>query len=113
MGGRWASVSRTLFLYKVTREAEDSYVAALHAKLPVALYDPSQAVLSAGTKRFGSWLDKDVSKGRLSQGDANDARDRLSVIKGDGTQGDSIKDDTSLVVEVSSCKPQELTVGYT
>lgn len=81
--------------------AENSYVAALHAKLPVNLYDPSQSVLSAGTKRFASWLDKDVAKGRLSQGDADDARDRLLAVKGDGTQGDAIKDDTSLVVEVS------------
>jgi 3-hydroxybutyryl-CoA dehydrogenase len=90
-------------------KAEISYVAALHAKLPVTLCDPSQIVLSAGTKRFTSWLDKDVAKGRLSQADANEARDRLSVINGDGTQGNTIEADTSLVVEVRIARLRALT----
>lgn len=73
---------------------------ALHARVPVTVYDPSQSVLSAGVKRFEGWLAKDVSKGRLSKEHAEEARERFSAIKGDGTEGEVIKDDTGLIIEV-------------
>ena len=82
------------------RVLSQSYVTALHAKVPVTVYDPSASVLSAGVKRFEGWLAKDVSKGRLSKEVAEEARSRFSAVKGDGTEGEIIKDDTSLVVEV-------------
>ena len=77
---------------------------ALHARIPVTLHDPSSSVLSASLKRFDGWLDKDVSKGRLSKEDAEAARDRVKGVKGDGTEGgEALKDDTDLVIEVGIC----------
>lgn len=82
------------------------YVAALHARIPVTIHDPSASVLSSGVKRFEGWLDKDVAKGRLTREVADEARSRIRGVKGDGTEGEVIKDDTDLVIEVSklSCR---------
>lgn len=80
--------------------SDDSYVTALHARVPVTVYDPSASVLSAGVKRFEGWLAKDVSKGRLTKEVAEEARSMFTAVKGDGTEGEVIKDDTSLIIEV-------------
>ena len=79
-----------------------SYVTALHARIPVTIHDPSSSVLSTGMKRFESWLDKDVAKGRLTKDQAGEAKERIRGVKGDGTEGEVMKDDTDLVIEVDS-----------
>ena len=71
----------------------------MHARIPVALYDPSSSVLSTGAKKFQGWLDKDVAKGRLSKEDSEGALSRFTRAQGDGTSGDKLADDTDLVVE--------------
>lgn len=81
-----------------------SYVTAVHARIPVTIHDPSASVLSSGVKRFESWLAKDLAKGRISKEDAEAARARLKDIKGDGTDGHHLREDTDLVVEVRQCE---------
>jgi 3-hydroxybutyryl-CoA dehydrogenase len=46
--------------------------------VPVRLIDTSQASIDKGLKFADKLLAKDVSKGRLSQADADAARERLS-----------------------------------
>ncbi|SLM35484.1 3-hydroxybutyryl-dehydrogenase [Lasallia pustulata] len=53
-------------------------VAALRAKIPVALVDTSQASIDKGLKFADKLLEKDVSKDRISQDDATAARERLT-----------------------------------
>lgn len=53
-------------------------VAAQKAQVPVTLVDSSQASLDKGMKFADTLLAKDVSKGRISQSDADAARSQLS-----------------------------------
>lgn len=78
------------------------YVTALHAKLPVQIVEPSPAVLKRGMEKFQGWLDKDVSKGRLTKHNAEEARERVREVVGDGLSGGSSGlGEVDLVVEVS------------
>ncbi|KAL8791625.1 MAG: hypothetical protein Q9195_005774 [Heterodermia aff. obscurata] len=52
-------------------------VAAQKVQIPVTLVDSSQASLDKGLKFADKLLEKDVSKSRISQSDASDARARL------------------------------------
>lgn len=58
------------------------YVSALHAKATVSLYDTSPTQLEKGLNLFESLLKKDISKGKITQKDADEARGKLNVIKG-------------------------------
>ncbi|KZT41869.1 hypothetical protein SISSUDRAFT_1058989 [Sistotremastrum suecicum HHB10207 ss-3] len=57
-----------------------AYVAAVKAKVPVLLYDRSEVQLKKGMAFMDKLLTKDVSKGKLSEVDAKDAKDRVTVI---------------------------------
>lgn len=58
-----------------------AYVAATRAKVPrILLLDQSQAQLDKGLKFFDSLLAKDVSKNKLSQSDADEARASLHPV---------------------------------
>ena len=50
--------------------------------------------------KLDSLLAKDVSKGRLKKEDAEAARERITALKGDGTEGERLPEDVDLVVEV-------------
>lgn len=76
---------------------------ALHAKVPLTLHDPSQAVLSSALTKLESLLSRDVSKNRISQADADSARERVKGCNGDGTAGEVIES-ADLVIEVSFIK---------
>jgi len=77
-----------------------SYVAALHAKVPLTIYDPSPKVLSSAMTKLESLLSRDVSKNRISQSDSDQARERVKGVNGDGTTGEVIEG-VDLVIEVS------------
>jgi len=79
--------------------AENSYVAALHAKVPLTIYDPSPKVLSSALTKLDSLLGKDVAKNRISQADSDAARERVKGVNGDGTSGEVIEG-VDLVIEV-------------
>lgn len=72
---------------------------ALHAKVPLTLHDPSQSVLSSALTKLDSLLSRDVSKNRISQADADSARERVRGCTGDGTEGEVIEG-ADLVIEV-------------
>lgn len=76
-----------------------SYVAALHAKVPLTIYDPSPKVLSSALTKLESLLARDVSKNRISQADSDQARERVKGVNGDGTTGE-IMEGVDLVIEV-------------
>jgi len=59
-----------------------AYVAALRAKVPVLLTDKSQAQIKSGLALFDKLLAKDTDKGRITNDDAKDARDRVTVVEG-------------------------------
>lgn len=59
-----------------------AYVSALHAKAQVFLYDASPAAMDKGVAMFDSLLKKDVGKSKITQKEADEAKARLSVIKG-------------------------------
>jgi 3-hydroxybutyryl-CoA dehydrogenase len=77
----------------------NSYVAALHAKVPLTIYDPSPKVLSSALTKLESLLSRDVSKNRISQADSDQARERVKGVNGDGTSGEVIEG-VDLVIEV-------------
>ncbi|KAG2158553.1 3-hydroxyacyl-CoA dehydrogenase [Suillus bovinus] len=56
-----------------------AFVSALHAKVPVLLHDKSAHQISKGLSLIDKLLAKDVSKGRLQQSDAADARARIQT----------------------------------
>lgn len=60
-----------------------AYVSALHAKAKVSLYDASPAQLDKGVNLFESLLKKDVTKNKISQQEADEARSRLVLLKSD------------------------------
>ena len=68
--------------------------------MPVTIYDPSASVLSSAVQKFDTLLQKDVSKARISQEDADAARQRFNGVRGDGTEGERIAEDTDIVIEV-------------
>ncbi|KAH7928650.1 hypothetical protein BV22DRAFT_1058326 [Leucogyrophana mollusca] len=55
-------------------------VSALRAKVPVLIHDRSQDQISKGFSLIDKLLAKDVSKGRLQQSEADEARSRLRVV---------------------------------
>ncbi|KZV66730.1 hypothetical protein PENSPDRAFT_81087 [Peniophora sp. CONT] len=77
-----------------------AFVSALRAKVPVLLHDRSQAQIDNGLALMDKLLAKDVSKGRISQADASEARDLVTVIGPDvGLKGFR---DVDMVVEAVS-----------
>ena len=70
-------------------------VSALHAKVPVLLHDRSKDQVAKGLALVDKLLAKDVGKGRLTDVQAKEARDRISVV-------DSLKgmENVDMVVEV-------------
>ncbi|KAH9927828.1 3-hydroxyacyl-CoA dehydrogenase [Fomitopsis serialis] len=57
-----------------------TYVSALHARVPVLLYDRSTSQIQNGLNLMDKLLAKDVSKGRLTPEQAKEARDRVTVV---------------------------------
>ncbi|KAI0710309.1 3-hydroxyacyl-CoA dehydrogenase [Cerioporus squamosus] len=57
-----------------------AFVSAVHAKVPVLLYDKSPAQIKSGLGLMDKILAKDVSKGKLTSEAAKEARDRVSVV---------------------------------
>ena len=75
-----------------------AYVAALRAKVPVLLVDKSSSQIQKGLSLMDKLLAKDVSKGRISEADAKDARKRVMVIpEATGLKGFK---DVDMVIEV-------------
>ncbi|KAH7915595.1 3-hydroxyacyl-CoA dehydrogenase [Hygrophoropsis aurantiaca] len=72
-------------------------VSALRAKVPVLIHDRSQDQVSKGLSLVDKLLAKDVTKGRIQQSEAKEARDRLQVV-------DSIEAmrDVDMVIEAVS-----------
>lgn len=70
-------------------------VSALHAKVPVLLHDRSKEQITKGLSLVDKLLAKDVGKGKLTETQAKEARDRLSVV--DSLEG---LRDVDMVVEV-------------
>ncbi|EPQ55327.1 hypothetical protein GLOTRDRAFT_76695 [Gloeophyllum trabeum ATCC 11539] len=60
-----------------------AYVAALRAKVPVLLYDRSTEQIEKGLKFMDKLLAKDVSKGKIQDIEAKEARDRVTVVSQD------------------------------
>ncbi|EIM80730.1 uncharacterized protein STEHIDRAFT_142638 [Stereum hirsutum FP-91666 SS1] len=79
-----------------------AYVAALRAKIPVLLHDRSDEQIGKGLKLMDKLLAKDVSKGKIQDIDAKEARDRITVI--DGSKGISGLRDVDMVIEAVSEK---------
>lgn len=75
-----------------------AYVAALRAKVPVLLHDRSDEQIGKGLKLMDKLLAKDVSKGKIQDIEAKEARDRITVI--DGSKGISGLRDVDMVIEV-------------
>ncbi|CAA7260486.1 unnamed protein product [Cyclocybe aegerita] len=75
-------------------------VSALRAKVPVLLHDRSAEQVKKGLSLMDKLLAKDVAKGRLTNEEAKEARDRVSVVGVDaGIQG---LRDVDMVVEAVS-----------
>ncbi|KAJ8501810.1 hypothetical protein ONZ51_g424 [Trametes cubensis] len=74
-----------------------AFVSAVHAKVPVLLHDRSAAQIKSGLSLMDKLLAKDVSKGKITQEAAKEARDRVTVV-------DSTKSfrDADMVVEAVS-----------
>ncbi|WVO21699.1 uncharacterized protein IAS62_003010 [Cryptococcus decagattii] len=89
-----------------------AYVTAVHARVPLTLHDPSSAVLSHAMSRVQSLLSKDVSKNRMTQGEADEALARINPVKGDGSglNGDEKLKDVDIVIEAIPEIP-ELKLG--
>jgi 3-hydroxybutyryl-CoA dehydrogenase len=70
-------------------------VSALHAKVPVLLHDRSKNQVTKGLALVDKLLAKDVAKGRLTDLQAKETRERISVV--DSLEG---MRDVDMVVEV-------------
>lgn len=57
-----------------------AFVSAVRAKVPVLLHDASPTQLSHSLSFLSTLLSKDVSKGRLTQAEAAEAKDRIHVV---------------------------------
>jgi 3-hydroxybutyryl-CoA dehydrogenase len=78
-----------------------AYVAALNARIPrVLLSDRSSAQIKSSLSLMDKLLAKDVKKGKISQEDANAARERVVVV-GEGEGVDGLRD-CDMVVEAAS-----------
>ena len=75
-----------------------AYVASVRARLPVLIHDKSKEQLDKSLKLMDWLLEKDVKKGKLQQGDATEARERVTVV-------DSITGfrDVDMCIEVGTC----------
>jgi 3-hydroxybutyryl-CoA dehydrogenase len=80
-----------------------AYVAALRAKVPVKLYDRSPEQISKGLKLMDMLLAKDIGKGKIQEGDARQARERVSVV--DQAAGVRALRDVDMVIEVRRPTP--------
>lgn len=71
-------------------------MSAVHAKIPILLYDRSPAQVKSGLALMDKILAKNVSKGKLTSEAAKEARDRITIV-------DDLKHfkDAELVIEVS------------
>ena len=75
-----------------------AFVSALRAKVPVLLHDRSSTQIDKGLALMDKRLAKDVAKGRISQADATEARERVTVVGPEvGLKG---LRDVDMVVEV-------------
>lgn len=75
-----------------------AYVAALRAKIPVVLVDKSPSQIQKGLSLMDKLLAKDVSKGKISEADAKEAREKVMVVpEGMGLKGFK---DVDMVIEV-------------
>lgn len=82
-------------------------VSALHAKVPVLLHDRSKEQVAKGLSLVDKLLAKDVGKGKLTETQAKEARDRLSVV--DSLEG---LRDVDMVVEVRRQKENASSNGH-
>ncbi|KAG8807084.1 hypothetical protein FRC19_006880 [Serendipita sp. 401] len=77
-----------------------AYVASLRAKVPVLVVDRSQAQIQKSLSLMDKLLAKDVSKGKITEQDAQAARARITIVpENEGING--LKD-VDLVVEAAS-----------
>lgn len=76
-----------------------AYVASLKAKVPVLLVDRSSAQIQKSLSLMDKLLAKDVSKGKITEQEANDAKQRITIVP-ENVGIDGLKD-VDLVVEVS------------
>jgi len=76
-------------------------VSALRAKVLVLLHDRSPEQITKGLGLMDKLLAKDVAKGRLTNEQAKEARDRVSVVGRE--QGIKGLRDVDMVVEVCKC----------
>jgi 3-hydroxybutyryl-CoA dehydrogenase len=75
-----------------------AYVAALRAKVPVLLVDKSPLQIQKGLSLMEKLLAKDISKGKISEADAREARERVTVVpEAMGLRGFK---DVDMVIEV-------------
>jgi len=75
-------------------------VSALRAKVPVLVYDRSATQITKGLALVDKLLAKDVTKGKITNEEAKEARDRITVVKDDvGVKG---LRDVDLVIEACS-----------
>ena len=73
-------------------------VSALRAKVSVLLHDRSSEQITNGLGLIDKLLAKDVAKGRLTNEEAREARDRVHVVRGE--QGIKGLRDVDMVIEV-------------
>jgi len=78
-----------------------AYVSALRAKVPVLLLDRSKEQITSSLKFMDKLLAKDVSKGRIQDIEAKEARDRITILDYD-TQGIKGFRDADMVIEAAS-----------
>jgi 3-hydroxybutyryl-CoA dehydrogenase len=81
-----------------------TYVASLHAQIPrILLYDRSSTQLQKSLKLMDKLLDKEIGKGRLTEGVAKETRQRIEakVVSDDPAKGMEGLEDVDMVVEVS------------
>jgi len=73
-------------------------VSALRAKVPVLLYDRSPEQVKKGLSFVDKLLAKDITKGRLTNEQAKESRDRITVVGQE--QGIKGLRDVDMVIEV-------------
>ncbi|KAJ7736856.1 3-hydroxyacyl-CoA dehydrogenase [Mycena metata] len=84
-------------------------VAALRAKIPrVLLHDRDPAQIRSGLSLMDKLLAKDVGKGRITEGEAKDARGRVVVIGEEGVKG--LRDVDMVVEAVSESLPLKQSI---
>lgn len=57
-----------------------AYVAALRAKVPVLVHDRSEVQLKKSFALMDKLLGKDVAKGKITELEAKEARERVSIV---------------------------------